>query len=364
MADNYISTLAEIAQWRDELDRAGKKLVLTNGCFDLLHAGHVRYLNEARALGDALVVAINSDESVTELKGPHRPVYPEADRAEILCALESVDRVVVFGEKRATHTIATIRPHIYTKGGDYTAANLIDEEKALLDQLGIEIRILSLVPGRSTSATLAKSALSSGGSGKSLPRIALLGSGTGSNAKAIIQAVKAGAIPAEIGLVISDVKDSGVMNHAIEAGLPAIYIEPGTEKPGRLTDAACKEIADKLTAARVSLVALCGFMRILREPILSRFPRQIINIHPSLLPEFPGRNACELAIAAGVTESGCTIHYVDGGIDTGEIIRQARVPIYPGDDVAALKKKINQEETALYPQVIAALIKMPSIAGA
>jgi formyltetrahydrofolate-dependent phosphoribosylglycinamide formyltransferase len=353
MADDYISSRDEISRWRDELDSDGKKLVLTNGVFDLLHVGHVRYLREARQLGDALVVAINSDESVTELKGPNRPVYPAGDRAEILCGLESVDRVIVFGEKRATQTIEEVRPHIYTKGGDYKPDNLIDEEKELLDRLGIEIRILSHVPGRSTSETLAKQSDSDG----SRPRIGILGSGTGTNSRAIIEAVQSGEIDGDIGIVISDVEDSGVLKFAREVGVPAIHVEPGTERAGHLTDASCKEIADKLRAARVDLIALCGFMRIVRDPILSVFEGKIINIHPSLLPRFPGRFACKKAIEAGATESGCTIHYVDAGVDTGAIIRQVSVPVLPGDDAATLQKRINEQEVILFPQVVRDLLE-------
>ncbi len=354
---DYRSSLAEVAEWREQLEAQGQKLVLTNGVFDLLHAGHVRYLKEARALGDALVVAINSDESVTELKGPGRPVYTEQDRAEILCALEAVDRVVVFGEKRATATIEAIQPHIYTKGGDYTADSLIDEERELMERLGTEIRILSLVAGRSTSATLSRQAMSddSTASGNK-PRIALLGSGTGSNSRAIIEAVQSGQIDAEIALVASDVADCGVLTYAKEQGLPAIHIEPGTEKRGRLTDAACKEYTDKLKAARVDLICLCGFMRIVRGPILSTFEGRILNIHPSLLPLFPGVDAWQQAVDAGATETGCTVHYVDSGIDTGEIIRQSKVPIHPDDTVAAVKARINDAELVMYPEVVAELV--------
>lgn len=349
MSESFISSREEVAAWRDSLDRSGRKVVLTNGCFDLLHAGHVRYLAEARSLGDALVVAINSDDSVRELKGPGRPVYPAPDRAEILRALRSVDRVVVFDEKRATRTIEMIRPHFYAKGGDYTAASLIDEEKALLDRMGIEIRILSLVPGRSTSATLARQSASPTG----LARIAILGSGRGSNSRAIIDAVQRGEIPAEIALVISDVADSGILAYARQCGLPALHVEPGSSKAGRLSDASCKEINDKLKAARADLVALCGFMRILREPVLSQFAGRIFNIHPSLLPLFPGRHACQDALAAGATVSGCTIHLVDAGIDTGKIIAQAQVPVLAGDDAETLQARINAEEVKLFPRVIA-----------
>ena len=152
--NNYVSELVELAVWRDEQVAVDKCVVLTNGCFDLLHAGHVSYLKEARELGDALVVALNSDDSVKELKGEGRPVHTAADRAEILCALESVDRVVVFEEARVTKVIEALRPQIYAKGGDYTVESLNAEERDALEKVGAEICILSLVPGRSTSQIL------------------------------------------------------------------------------------------------------------------------------------------------------------------------------------------------------------------
>ena len=117
-------TAEDVRRLRDRLDAAGRKLVFTNGCFDLLHAGHVRYLNQARALGDAMVVAVNSDASVRALKGPARPVNNENDRAEVLAALRVVDAVVIFDDERATRLIEAIRPHIYAKGGDYTVDSL------------------------------------------------------------------------------------------------------------------------------------------------------------------------------------------------------------------------------------------------
>ena len=145
-------TPAEVRDLRDSLDKQGKKLVFTNGCFDLLHAGHVRYLNQARALGDAMVVALNSDASVRELKGPTRPINRERDRAEVMAALRAVDAVVIFSEPRATSLIETIRPHVYAKGGDYTVDSLNPEEREALEKVGAEIKILSLVPGRSTTS--------------------------------------------------------------------------------------------------------------------------------------------------------------------------------------------------------------------
>jgi len=261
-----------------------------------------------------------------------------------------VDYVVAFEGKRATDTIEGIRPDIYTKGGDYTTDSLIDEEKALLDRLGIEIKILSLVPGKSTSSTLAKKDGAENSDGP--PKVAILGSGAGSNCAAIIEAVESGKLNAQVALVISDVADAPILKIANDAGIPAIHVDPGTKKGGHLTDAAIKEIQDRLIAAQIDLVALAGFMRIVREPLLSAFPGRILNIHPSLLPKFPGLHACQRAIDAGESESGCTIHLVDSGVDTGEILRQARLPVLESDDADALQARIQEAEHLNYPEVI------------
>jgi len=137
-----------------EYAAAGKRLVLTNGCFDLLHTGHVRYLEQARALGDALIVAVNSDRSVRELKGPERPLNGELDRAEVLAALRCVDHVTVFDDKRVTGVIKALRPAIYAKGGDYTLETLDPGERSALEEVGAGIMLVSLVPGRSTTGIL------------------------------------------------------------------------------------------------------------------------------------------------------------------------------------------------------------------
>jgi D-beta-D-heptose 7-phosphate kinase/D-beta-D-heptose 1-phosphate adenosyltransferase len=139
-----------------EMRANGRKLVFTNGCFDLLHVGHVRYLQAARALGDALLVAINGDESVRALKGEGRPLNPAGDRAELIAALECVDHVVIFPEVRATQLLEIVRPAIYVKGGDYTEASLHAEERAALERFGTEIRILPFEKGHSTSGLLEK----------------------------------------------------------------------------------------------------------------------------------------------------------------------------------------------------------------
>ena len=144
----------ELAQRARELRAAGKKLVATNGCFDLLHVGHVRYLQAARGLGDVLAVGLNGDRSVRELKGSGRPINNEADRAEVLAALECVDLVAIFPEIRATEFILAAQPAIYAKGGDYTSETLNAEERAALQEVGAEIRIIPFEKGYSTSLLL------------------------------------------------------------------------------------------------------------------------------------------------------------------------------------------------------------------
>ncbi len=143
-----------LAAHRNRLAAEGKRLVFTNGCFDLLHLGHVRYLQAARQLGDALAVALNGDESVRALKGPSRPVNCEIDRAEVLAALECVDFVTVFHVPRVTAMIREVAPHLYAKGGDYSVESLDREELAALREAGVEIRILPLVAGKSTTALI------------------------------------------------------------------------------------------------------------------------------------------------------------------------------------------------------------------
>jgi rfaE bifunctional protein nucleotidyltransferase chain/domain len=147
-----LKTPEQLAALRDEFAAVGKRLVFTNGCFDLLHVGHVRYLQAARALGDALLVAVNGDASVRALKGPTRPINSEQDRAEVLGALACVDYLTIFPSMRVTDLVSVIRPQIYAKGGDYTVESLDPSERGTLEAAGAEIRILSLVPGKSTTA--------------------------------------------------------------------------------------------------------------------------------------------------------------------------------------------------------------------
>ena len=151
-----IISLTELTRRADTMRVANEKLVLTNGCFDLLHVGHVRYLAQARALGDFLAVALNGDDSVRALKGAGRPINSADDRAEVLAALECVDFVTIFPGVRATEVIAAVRPAIYAKGGDYTVESLNSEEVAALRTAGAEVQIVPLTPGKSTSGILAR----------------------------------------------------------------------------------------------------------------------------------------------------------------------------------------------------------------
>jgi rfaE bifunctional protein nucleotidyltransferase chain/domain len=130
---------------------AGKTIVFTNGCFDILHAGHVRYLAAAKRLGDILVVGLNGDASVRELKGEGRPLNSQDDRAEVMAALEAVDYVIIFGEKRVDQLLRQVRPQVYAKGGDYTVDSLDRGEVTVLKEIDARIEILPVVPGKSTS---------------------------------------------------------------------------------------------------------------------------------------------------------------------------------------------------------------------
>lgn len=146
----------DLPAWRSAFRVRGRRLVVTNGCFDLLHLGHVTYLESARQQGDALLVGVNSDEGVRQLKGESRPVNSETDRALVLAALESIHAVCIFPEKTATRFLERAQPDIYVKGGDYTLDTLNQEERRVVESAGGRIVIIPFVPGKSTTATLAK----------------------------------------------------------------------------------------------------------------------------------------------------------------------------------------------------------------
>jgi D-glycero-beta-D-manno-heptose 1-phosphate adenylyltransferase len=156
MISDKVVPLEQLQQRATALRAAGKKIVATNGCFDLLHVGHIRYLNAARALGDALIVGINGDQSVRELKGAGRPINKENDRAETVAALERVDLVTIFPEVRATRFLELTAPDVYVKGGDYKEDTLNAEERQVLQKIGAKIDILPFTSGYSTSDLLAR----------------------------------------------------------------------------------------------------------------------------------------------------------------------------------------------------------------
>ena len=182
-------------------------------------------------------------------------------------------------------------------------------------------------------------------------RLGILGSGSGTNMQAILNAILDGRLEAEIALVLSDNPEALILQRAKDAGLPTGHIDcRGFAQ--KFPDEAQGETADALQTASVDLVCLAGFMRLVKPPLLDSFPRRILNIHPSLLPAYPGLNAWEQAVADGVPESGCTVHYVDAGMDTGPTIAQARVPLLPNDTPATLHARIQQAEHRLYPEAI------------
>ena len=146
----------KLPAWRKAFQTTGKKLVVTNGCFDVLHLGHVIYLASARNLGDALLVGVNGDDAARQLKGEGRPVNSEADRAAVLAALASVDGVCIFSDKTATKFLSAASPDVYVKGGDYTLETLNQKERRVVESAGGKIVILPLVRGKSTTALLEK----------------------------------------------------------------------------------------------------------------------------------------------------------------------------------------------------------------
>ena len=151
-----ILTLDAVLRWRRRIRDERKRLVVTNGCFDLLHAGHVTYLEEARKHGDVLLVGVNSDAAVKELKGPTRPMNSEADRALVIAALQSVDAVSIFSERDAVNFLRQVQPDVYVKGGDYTLDTINQDERRLVESMGGKIVLLPHVAGKSTTAILEK----------------------------------------------------------------------------------------------------------------------------------------------------------------------------------------------------------------
>lgn len=182
-------------------------------------------------------------------------------------------------------------------------------------------------------------------------RLGILGSGKGSNFRAILEAIQAGQINAEVAVVLSDVPGAGILQYAADAGLRAEEIvEPKFRT--RLSPEVEEGLVRTLKEAGVDLVVLAGYMRMVKSTTLDAFPRRVINIHPSLLPKFPGLEAWKQALEAGESVTGCTVHYVDSGMDTGEIIAQESVPVLPDDTAASLHARIQVAEHHLYPAIV------------
>lgn len=182
-------------------------------------------------------------------------------------------------------------------------------------------------------------------------KLGILGSGKGSNFRAIADAIARCELDAEVRIVISDVESAGILTLARERGYRAEFLAPGRFKTKLEPEAEARLVA-MLKDAGVEWVVLAGYMRMIKAPLLDAFPRRIINIHPSLLPAFPGLAAWEQAVLAKATKSGCTVHFVDEGMDTGEIIAQAEVPVLADDTPSSLHARIQIEEHRLYPAVL------------
>jgi phosphoribosylglycinamide formyltransferase-1 len=188
------------------------------------------------------------------------------------------------------------------------------------------------------------------------PRLAVLGSGRGSNFVAIHEAIQAGKLDAEIVVVLSDQPDASILARAREFGIPAAALPPSPFKT-KLGPDAETVLRETIEQCSAEWVILAGYMRVVKEPFLSLFPNRIINIHPSLLPAFKGLRAWEQALAAGIPETGCTVHFVNRDIDAGEIIAQQRVPILLGDTPETLHARIQVAEHELYPKALAEIFQ-------
>jgi phosphoribosylglycinamide formyltransferase-1 len=194
-----------------------------------------------------------------------------------------------------------------------------------------------------------------------LVQLGILGSGKGSNCRAILESIRSGALAGEVRVVISDVFDAPILDIAREFSIPNAYLPPGGFRT-RLEPQAEADLVRMLRDAGVELVALAGFMRVLKAPMLNAFPRRIVNIHPSLLPKFPGLEAWSQALEAGETLTGCTVHYVDEEIDHGDVIAQREVPVLAGDTPERLHARIQIAEHELYPAAIGQICRQLSTA--
>jgi phosphoribosylglycinamide formyltransferase-1 len=187
-------------------------------------------------------------------------------------------------------------------------------------------------------------------------KIGILGSGRGSNCRAILQSMRDGRLNAKATVVISDVLDAPILEIAREFGVANAYLPPGHFRT-RLEPKVEAQLVEMLRDAEVEVVVLAGFMRVLKEPMLAAFPRRIVNIHPSLLPKFPGLEAWKQALAANEKWTGVTVHYVDEKIDHGDVIAQRRVPVKSDDTPESLHARIQEVEHALYSEALEQVVR-------
>jgi phosphoribosylglycinamide formyltransferase-1 len=186
--------------------------------------------------------------------------------------------------------------------------------------------------------------------------LGILGSGSGSNMQAILDAIDSGTLNARISIVLSDCPDALILERARKRGIETGVIDCSGFR-NKFPDEAQRETAQRLLAAGVEVVCLAGFLRLVKRPLLDFFPNKIINIHPSLLPAFPGLEAWKQALDAGVTEAGCTVHFVDEGVDTGPILLQESLPILAGETADSLHARIQCIERRIYPDALRKLLR-------
>lgn len=182
-------------------------------------------------------------------------------------------------------------------------------------------------------------------------RLGILGSGSGTNCQALLDACAKPGFPAEIVVIVSDVENAKILDRARQAGIEAVYIPPGKFRTKLEPEVEQRYVA-ALRQHNVELVCLAGFMRVLKDEFLKAFPGRVINIHPALLPAFPGLHSWKQALDHGAKVAGCTVHFVDAGVDSGPIIVQAAVPVLDSDTAQTLHARIQVEEHRIYPEAV------------
>ena len=335
-------TAAEARALRDRLHREGRRVVFTNGCFDLLHAGHVRYLEQARRLGDALIVGLNSDASVRELKGPGRPLNSEFDRAEVLSGLRAVDGVVVFDSLRATELIRELKPHLYAKGGDYTPESLERSERDALAEAGSVIRILPLLPGRSTTGLIQKV-------NPSL-RVALWGPDYHDLVRFLLDLPRQGLSQIQLVLVIAADLSSANQQILDQKGVVTLS---GAGSQGGLGEPIWGAGLQALSEHRVDLLVVAPGASSFLAEFGAELKLPALCLHHGSMPGSDPAESLSEAISQGELSAVCTLHEWGGGQQDGKVWLQAEVPIRLGDDLQSLQARLAQQGQVLLHKALA-----------